>query len=561
MDIKSEKGVSLIEVLVVAGIMAVVGLGIATMMSDVHLAQNGLKYRTDTDSFSEEMRALLSSPIACKNSFGGITANASTNVDVPALYDDSSPSPPGKVKYSKGGTYGDHSILIRSMTLKDFTPGFGSTKAALTLFNNIETARPASGPQNMIRKINISVELDPADNKIISCVATAKMSDGIWQRSATNLNNIFYMPESGTGNVGIGTATPTSPLTLKTSSIADAQNDIQTYDYTNEPTSIGYNGYRARGSSSAPASVVAGDWFAAYLGHGYGATNFSGGTGMMIGAESNFTAASQPGFISFWTAIPNTVISAERMRLTSRGKLELGMHPATGGKSEAIISMNNQVGQGSINISGAGDNNETYSSINLLDSGTSVFTNSWSLVHKKQIGTSLQDAFQIAHWQSGSMTSPFTITQNDNVVILKDLTVNQDLHVNGNISSGGTVTAASDIRLKTAITTLTEGYFMAQKLNGVKFMWKKNGQQEIGFIAQEVEKVIPELVVTNEDGLKSIKYANITAILTEAFKVIDSKQKDLIKENEDLRTQLNKLSTRLDALESQKNINLDKADW
>jgi len=56
--------------------------------------------------------------------------------------------------------------------------------------------------------------------------------------------------------------------------------------------------------------------------------------------------------------------------------------------------------------------------------------------------------------------------------------------------------------------------------------------KRIGFIAQEIEQVFPELVFTNEtDGYKGVNYAEMTAVLVEAMKeqqtIIDKQQKEL----------------------------------
>ena len=52
----------------------------------------------------------------------------------------------------------------------------------------------------------------------------------------------------------------------------------------------------------------------------------------------------------------------------------------------------------------------------------------------------------------------------------------------------------------------------------MSFEWKTNWTEDIWFIAQDVEKVLPELVTTWDDGLKSVQYGNITAVLVEAMK-------------------------------------------
>jgi hypothetical protein len=72
------------------------------------------------------------------------------------------------------------------------------------------------------------------------------------------------------------------------------------------------------------------------------------------------------------------------------------------------------------------------------------------------------------------------------------------------------------------------------ELRGVYFSWKedKSGKRRVGFIAQDMEKVLPEVVFTNPvDGLKGINYAEISAVLAEAIeeqqKQIESQQQQI----------------------------------
>ncbi|HSA05377.1 MAG TPA: tail fiber domain-containing protein, partial [Tenuifilaceae bacterium] len=104
-----------------------------------------------------------------------------------------------------------------------------------------------------------------------------------------------------------------------------------------------------------------------------------------------------------------------------------------------------------------------------------------------------------------------------------------------NITSDGTLTTAtSDVRLKEEISTLENALTKVMQLRGVSFKWKKEPSmgKRIGFIAQEIEQVFPELVFTNEtDGYKGVNYAEMTAVLVEAMKeqqtIIDKQQKEL----------------------------------
>jgi hypothetical protein len=77
-----------------------------------------------------------------------------------------------------------------------------------------------------------------------------------------------------------------------------------------------------------------------------------------------------------------------------------------------------------------------------------------------------------------------------------------------------------------------------KQLRGVTFNWKdktKDSTQQIGFIAQEVEKIFPQLVKTDKDGMKSVAYSNITAVLVEAVKEQQQQIDELKREIDELK--------------------------
>jgi photosystem II stability/assembly factor-like uncharacterized protein len=86
--------------------------------------------------------------------------------------------------------------------------------------------------------------------------------------------------------------------------------------------------------------------------------------------------------------------------------------------------------------------------------------------------------------------------------------------------------APSDLRYKTNIIPILSAIEKINKLKGVYFNWKRkefpnknfNDKRQIGFIAQNVEKVFPELVHTDSRGYKSIEYDKFTAVLIQAVK-------------------------------------------
>ena len=99
------------------------------------------------------------------------------------------------------------------------------------------------------------------------------------------------------------------------------------------------------------------------------------------------------------------------------------------------------------------------------------------------------------------------------------------LHVNGYTYSVGYY-GGSDIRWKKNIMPLENSLENVLKLQGVSYEWRVDEFKEknfdagkkLGFIAQEVEKVIPELVNTDNEGYKAVSYEKLTAVLVEAIK-------------------------------------------
>ena len=80
-------------------------------------------------------------------------------------------------------------------------------------------------------------------------------------------------------------------------------------------------------------------------------------------------------------------------------------------------------------------------------------------------------------------------------------------------------TSLSDRTQKTDITPITDAIETVKQLQGVKYKWIDNHNKEsIGVIAQDIEKVLPEVVNQNPDGLKSVSYGNIVGLLIEAIK-------------------------------------------
>tara|TARA_B100000508_G_scaffold49581_1_gene38536 strand:+ start:3742 stop:4869 length:1128 start_codon:yes stop_codon:yes gene_type:complete len=114
---------------------------------------------------------------------------------------------------------------------------------------------------------------------------------------------------------------------------------------------------------------------------------------------------------------------------------------------------------------------------------------------------------------------------NDNGATITALTL--DMSEAGSATFNDNVTAFSDERLKDNIETLEHGLAKVEQLRGVTYI--RDGKENIGVIAQEVEKILPEIVLTADDemGTKSVDYSRITAVLIEAVKDLSAKVKEL----------------------------------
>ena len=115
-----------------------------------------------------------------------------------------------------------------------------------------------------------------------------------------------------------------------------------------------------------------------------------------------------------------------------------------------------------------------------------------------------------------------------------------DVYVGGNIAYTGSISDVSDIRLKENIVPLENAIEKISSLKAIYFNNKGESpdNREIGVIAQDVEKVLPELVSTNKEGYKMVDYTKLAPVLIEAVK-------ELMAENEQLKQRLDAMEEKL----------------
>jgi hypothetical protein len=84
------------------------------------------------------------------------------------------------------------------------------------------------------------------------------------------------------------------------------------------------------------------------------------------------------------------------------------------------------------------------------------------------------------------------------------------------------VNSSSDENLKKDIATIENALEKVNQLRGVEFTWKDNNEKSMGLIAQELQKVFPELVSEDQNGL-SINYNGLIGVLIQAIKELTDK--------------------------------------
>jgi len=97
------------------------------------------------------------------------------------------------------------------------------------------------------------------------------------------------------------------------------------------------------------------------------------------------------------------------------------------------------------------------------------------------------------------------------------------------VTATGNITAYSDARLKTDVKTIEGALNKTNNLRGVEYTRIADNSKSIGVIAQELEAIIPELVLTDSEGMKSVNYSQLTGLLIEAVKELSAKVDQLTK--------------------------------
>jgi hypothetical protein len=329
------------------------------------------------------------------------------------------------------------------------------------------------------------------------------------------------------------------------------------------------------GLSTKPGSGFVGK-YNSFLGYQAGKGNITGRYNVYLGYQSGLSStASYNVFIGEETGINNTggyntFIGYHSGFSNLGGDSNVFLGNASGNSNQTGASnvfIGNGSGQNNVSSTGniiigyqTGKNHKTgdYNVFLGYQAGTfkSTGSNNVFIGYRAGFYNTLSNKLYIANSESypplihGDFANKF-------VVINDTLPHAMTFFVNG--PAGGTVAWAtpSDSRLKSNIETIPGALAKVMQLRGVNFEWKDQSVdpgKRMGFIAQEAEKVIPE-VVNTKDEYMSMQYAPITALLVEAIKeqqkiisTQNNKMDDLQKNNEMLNGKVESLAKELEQL-------------
>ncbi|WP_163271969.1 tail fiber domain-containing protein [Dysgonomonas sp. 511] len=327
-------------------------------------------------------------------------------------------------------------------------------------------------------------------------------------------------------------------------------------------TSYGYGAYDAGGNNSITAigvnalakisngsgNTAIGDNATATLASGAGNTAIGAGSMKVSTTASNNTAIGNEALYGV-TGTSNTAIG-----YAAATRLESGSHNVFIGKSagsmmtsgdhNAAIGANalSSLATGSYNVGiGISAGTNITKGNNNIFIGYNAGTGAKEQSNKLYIGSFINDG---TYYIVGSKSAQ------SNMAVAINTTATQssyNFYVNG--KAGGTTawTQSSDRRLKKAIKDLEYGLKQVMQLKPVSFTMKKSEEKRIGFIAQEVKPIIPEVVSGAEGDIEKgetlgITYSELTAVLTKAIQ----EQQAQIEEQQKL---IEKLEKRIEELE------------
>lgn len=141
-------------------------------------------------------------------------------------------------------------------------------------------------------------------------------------------------------------------------------------------------------------------------------------------------------------------------------------------------------------------------------------------------GKLIRDIFTKQTWYLSPTGEVESLTSGAAFLPLTGGIVSGDLTVTNNLSAG-TITETSARKYKEDISTIDNSLDILQELNGVHYRWKESQVKDIGFIADDVLEILPELVTLKDGEIEGMNYGKLTAVLVNGVKELTQRVKYL----------------------------------
>ena len=207
---------------------------------------------------------------------------------------------------------------------------------------------------------------------------------------------------------------------------------------------------------------------------------------------------------------------------------EMFVDGGPGGYGIVVINRNNVGSQSKLSFSTTG------SVQGFISSSSQVLAASdWSMgTTNGTTGGGNASDFRIAQGDIYNAVPQLSIASGSRYVGINKASANTQLDVNGNFLVTGSISATGDViaysssdsRLKENVLTISGSLDILKQIGGYTFDWiptegiHQYEGHDIGVIAQEIEAVLPELVITRDNGYKAVKYEKMVALLIETNK-------------------------------------------
>ena len=205
-------GFSLIEVLVTLVLISIGSLATMSLVELITKTNSSQKFGSEYNNLLEEVRVFLGHPVACQKTLAaGLPSNttfppASTKREV-SIPIDAVLDMNGVPTFDRHHTYGNQTVEISSIDIIDYIDT-DPTYLNATMRFSFHSAKEVIGSRTpRPQDITLQIRRD-ATNHAESCVALAKMSDGIWTRILGTSYDIQY----NGGRIGVGTSQPQSQV-------------------------------------------------------------------------------------------------------------------------------------------------------------------------------------------------------------------------------------------------------------------------------------------------------------------------------------------------------------